>query len=1449
MKKSHFLRLIVLLMVVASLVGIVSLTANATTPTKILMNASTNTEWKYLDDNTDPSVGLGNLQGWTAEDFDDSAWKTGTTSFGAIYDKNEGSIIGEVEEKTPVTLLKHMKDGVLEVKPAYFFRTTFTVDDADAYSHLIYTMDITGGAVIYLNGTVLLDTRVTKNNTTNLYYSDATVRHKTVTHEVKDIALKDGKNSLAVEFHAPKTTSGQLYFGFAEMKLVYEDTSAIVAEQLMMNVGACESERNLAWFSGFSDNGEVRLAKASDVVANTFPTENYKTFAVSGRVAINLASRYAKKATLKDLEPSTKYAYVIVGNGHSSEIQYFETGAKGGFSFVYVGDPQLGNKSAHATSWQDTIDKIVANFHPEFVISGGDQLDNGINESAYANVFYQSEFATLPFAPTMGPGHDANASYDSSATYNDHYNLPNMSETNGVTEVRGNTVTADYWFTYNDVLFLHLNMQNKEAVTNGEHRAFIEEAIRLNPDAKWQIVVMHNSLYSTGMHGDPNYKHYQTEIGLYRPLMSAMFSELDIDVVLSAHDHVYVRSQMMDGELISEDIVVGNKVTNPEGVLYLCANSSSGSKHYKQYVKDAYFVAEENYETRKSAVRIDITDTSFTMTSYFLDTMEVFDTFTIEKTSTEDGPTDPLQTPYGRIPEGTDPAIAVFDKDSGAYLGGYDNLATVIKTHYIVRSNVIIYLRKSISLDAGENDGGKAEGIKIFDLGGNTITANVTLFNVKAKNAGDVTVTVKNGKINANGNVIMAAGNEKERSANKVTSFLFDGIKFINLQNNFIAEATPIAAYTVNLTFNDCTFTNVTAPMFAVGNKELAKFNISLNGGYINNTSTTIPTIFNLGEYKENVSIRFGAGAEGKSFMLRVGKSDTQPDTIDLPLSGSDICLAKNASLETSSQYVYTLAEYTPYGGITESAFGFPIIIFDYNGKMIDACETFGEVFEKYISLAGNYIIYLREDIVHSEMDHNAGKAGGKKLIDLNGKTLTVNTGSLFYAQAKNASTARITIKNGTINTNGKTVWAIGCDRDSAKNKVMYTTFENVVFTNVSKPLVTDISLTPAFTFHQEILFNNCTAYTTASLVDALINFRGTELGTVDVQFNGGNVVFANTACKIFNTVANTYTFSVNALEGKYTTVTLPNTVDAKGIVALTNENVPIGLYKTGSNGQNTAYVFSPLTIAKVYLNLTNDLNLVYRVFLPFGFETPEVTFTLGENRVVVKEYTVDENGLYCFTLTAVGPHRMQSVVTASVSATYGDKVYTETNDTVSVKSYLDTVRKENGEDANLVALIDALLVYGASAQQYVGSTDAPVANIGTLGAVEEAGYTLVGSGFAKFGMRLDSAVALRLSIQLESYEGVTLEVSKNGKTTSYALGEYTVKNGTVTFLYDGILANELDDEITFTLKSGETTIGSLTTSANAYLYRANALSDEKLVTLARALYAYGKLANTYQAF
>ena len=242
------------------------------------------------------------------------------------------------------------------------------------------------------------------------------------------------------------------------------------------------------------------------------------------------------------------------------------------------------------------------------------QVNTNNNETQYTG-YLNDALTYLTSATTIG-NHDSG-----SAAYNEHFNLPNESTRLGAT-----TAGTDYWFVYDNTLFMVINSNNR---STAEHKEFMESAIAQNPDVRWKTVVFHHSVYSTASHVDDG------DIIERREELPPMFSELDIDVVLMGHDHVYTRTYMMNGTTPDDSQGVQSEVTNPEGVLYLTANSASGSKYYDIKAPEAAYSAVMDQSYRRTITDIDVTDTSYTMTTYYMDTMEVLDTFTINKIDTD----------------------------------------------------------------------------------------------------------------------------------------------------------------------------------------------------------------------------------------------------------------------------------------------------------------------------------------------------------------------------------------------------------------------------------------------------------------------------------------------------------------------------------------------------------------------------------------------------------------------------------------------------------------------------------------------------------------------------------------------------------------------------------------------------------------------------------------------
>lgn len=96
-------------------------------------------------------------------------------------------------------------------------------------------------------------------------------------------------------------------------------------------------------------------------------------------------------------------------------------------------------------------------------------------------------------------------------------------------------------------------------------------------EAKWKVLVYHHAIYSPASHAK------DSDNKVRRVDFPTTFSKLGVDLVLQGHDHVYSRSYLIkNSEKANPDEQPGaaEVYPGPGGVLYITANSASGSKYY-----------------------------------------------------------------------------------------------------------------------------------------------------------------------------------------------------------------------------------------------------------------------------------------------------------------------------------------------------------------------------------------------------------------------------------------------------------------------------------------------------------------------------------------------------------------------------------------------------------------------------------------------------------------------------------------------------------------------------------------------------------------------------------------------------------------------------------------------------------------------------------------------------
>ena len=433
-------------------------------------------------------------------------------------------------------------------------------------------------------------------------------------------------------------------------------------EQVSIAPGKDASHMNFAWYSRESaPNAEVRIASRQDMK----DAKSFKGSCQPG-TAIGDTAYFANKVEASGFKADRTYWYQVKLNGSWQPAQSLKTGNPDDFSFMYVGDPQIGASSGQTSSegnkqdgelaarndaynWNKTLNAALSQ-HPEinFLVSPGDQInepaENGspekilLQEHQYAGYLSAAALRSLPEATSIG-NHDS-----MTAGYQTHFFTPNS-----FTEEANPTKAGHgYYYTYGSALFIVINANNYNAA---DHQALIQKAVKAAPDKKWRIVVMHQDIYGSGL------DHSDSDGILLRTQLTPIYDANHIDVVLQGHDHTYARTYQLSSDgrshasfpevetagesgqhhgLLSkalkdetfkkgylsqnlcytiQDMKQGTLV-NPKGVFYMSSNSATGSKYYNLIPQQQDYIAARSQTWRPTYSVIHITKDCFTINTY-----------------------------------------------------------------------------------------------------------------------------------------------------------------------------------------------------------------------------------------------------------------------------------------------------------------------------------------------------------------------------------------------------------------------------------------------------------------------------------------------------------------------------------------------------------------------------------------------------------------------------------------------------------------------------------------------------------------------------------------------------------------------------------------------------------------------------------------------------------------
>ena len=326
-------------------------------------------------------------------------------------------------------------------------------------------------------------------------------------------------------------------------------------EQISLSPGSDNSSVNFAWYTKKSVGVQKLKIAENKRLTNAKVYEAEQTKAVTDKDETEYVSN---KVIATDLKANTTYYYSYQKDGQWTAPEKYTTDNGSKFSFIFVGDPQIGSSNElkgaateefynaqsaavanDAFNWNTTLNQAMEKTgnKASFVLSSGDQIQStkkkSPNKAAWGSEIEYSGYLSpdvlknLPVATTVG-NHDAD-----NANYTYHFNTANASELGSNGKVGG-----DYWFKHDNALFIMLNTQDTNVE---EHRQFIEQTVAANKDCKWRIVTLHQDIYGSAEHSN------EPEITNLRYQLAPIFEDNKVDVVLTGHDHAYSRTQILKG--------------------------------------------------------------------------------------------------------------------------------------------------------------------------------------------------------------------------------------------------------------------------------------------------------------------------------------------------------------------------------------------------------------------------------------------------------------------------------------------------------------------------------------------------------------------------------------------------------------------------------------------------------------------------------------------------------------------------------------------------------------------------------------------------------------------------------------------------------------------------------------------------------------------------------------
>ena len=395
------------------------------------------------------------------------------------------------------------------------------------------------------------------------------------------------------------------------------------------------STRDIRWYSGGQPNivfleysydesfkNSVKVMPECKVVPKTVPTINLGL--LGGYKIVNL-NRYS--VCLENLS-SGKIYYKIHSDSFVSEVYDLKIrDIKEDLKFTVFTDSQAMIKQDYEV-FKEVANNALKDNSEDFIVHLGDFVDDGNNQE-YWNWTLNSKIWKQNVCFAMSGNHEARRSKialsagveNSVVSHFNFTNFPPQDTSRGIY----------YSFEVGNATFivLNTNFSEDDSCLDAIQYQWASKVLK-ESESRWKIIFAHKSAYSSGPH------RKDSEIKRFRQQISELAYQGNVDLVLSGHDHVYLRTAFMAlGEQVGyENKSADNKFINPYGTVFVIPGTS-GVKNYKSKL-DVSFPIEFAPSVQKPIyTKIKINKNLLTFTAYVYNSKskrsDILDSFSIEK--------------------------------------------------------------------------------------------------------------------------------------------------------------------------------------------------------------------------------------------------------------------------------------------------------------------------------------------------------------------------------------------------------------------------------------------------------------------------------------------------------------------------------------------------------------------------------------------------------------------------------------------------------------------------------------------------------------------------------------------------------------------------------------------------------------------------------------------------